>query len=745
MAITSRAPASFKVRAQVGLRGPRGETGDVTPEAQEAVSKAQQWATQSNAEVEPGQGYGAKKYADAAALDADAAQTQRFAAEAARDAVLAAGQMYPDIAAGRATVADGEYFKVIGSGDVSFYLYQRLSSATERLILTQPSSAAINKLDQKVNLIGANFLLADPPDTAVIGGIADAANKVLAYIFSDASLGWLRGLRADPNFDPDLGFGPLVQFSNGGIVIGVGKDGKIRARLDRDSAQRAMSAVAYTTDEARALLPATYWGSTDLSGFQDISRTLTRGQVYYLNRSISVLINRDYRRAALDESCVFIEYVPSHGQSLNQGTTNGALQPTLGHPVAPHNSFCFNTGTIGAFALAGDGTQAGDELDASAITSFEACHERLTARGLSESMGTALMGSLLEREVAAGAPRGVRFYIAHGKGGRGIAEINKGTGWWDNALIYAQKFNGIASSYGKATVHRSLHLEQGQQDRNYLGQGAQTRTDYLNALRQLRSDYDTDIREGIFGNARPILLTIGQLTANGEIEAPNLGASEISLAQLDLVEEDEVAGRTTAAAQQVSITTADYMLRTNVFGYLAGGPHLYPAGYDIKGEYKAKVHDWVFRQNKWWTALRPSGAITRSGAVITIPFYVPVPPLIIDTATLPDFTQFGGKNGFVYRDSNGTSTVASVAIADDGTGTAPGSTMGIGRVQVTLSAIPTGALPTPEYAYVGAINMSGQYRASAWGNLRDSDNDTSRYVAGVTLWNWSVIFKKDVT
>jgi hypothetical protein len=77
--------------------------------------------------------------AEAAAANADADR-----AELARDGALAGGTIYPDLATGRAAVADNAYFKVLGSGDVSFRLYKRLTAGTQVLVMDQPSAFAIS-------------------------------------------------------------------------------------------------------------------------------------------------------------------------------------------------------------------------------------------------------------------------------------------------------------------------------------------------------------------------------------------------------------------------------------------------------------------------------------------------------------------------------------------------------------------------------------------------------------------------
>lgn len=79
-------------------------------------------------------------FIDEKATDAENAAA---ASEAARDAAIINASLYADEATGRAAVADGEYFKVVGSGDVAAYEYQRVNASTSTLIVAYPSSARV--------------------------------------------------------------------------------------------------------------------------------------------------------------------------------------------------------------------------------------------------------------------------------------------------------------------------------------------------------------------------------------------------------------------------------------------------------------------------------------------------------------------------------------------------------------------------------------------------------------------------
>ena len=124
-----------------------------------------------------------------------------------------------------------------------------------------------------------------------------------------------------------------------------------------------------------------------------------------------------------------------------------------------------------------------------------------------------------------------------------------------------------------------------------------------------------------------------------------------------------------------------------------------------------------------WDPLKPV-KITRSGAIITVKFAVPVPPLVIDTTRVLAQTNYG----FEYADDAASATINGVSVVSGDT------------ITITLSTTPTGANPRLRYAYTGVsgawagCNQAG----SARGNIRDSDTTPSLY--GNNLYNWLVHF-----
>ncbi len=140
--------------------------------------------------------------------------------------------------------------------------------------------------------------------------------------------------------------------------------------------------------------------------------------------------------------------------------------------------------------------------------------------------------------------------------------------------------------------------------------------------------------------------------------------------------------------------------------------HLSAAGYRALGEKTAEVIDAVVNHGVAWKPLEPISA-TRSGAVVTIRFHVPNPPLAFESTLAPPHQtknlEWKEGRGFEVVDSTGPLTIASAALAGD-------------SVTLTLSAAPSGTGLRVRYATVP--DEAGQHGGDVGGlrgQLRDSD------------------------
>jgi hypothetical protein len=148
------------------------------------------------------------------------------------------------------------------------------------------------------------------------------------------------------------------------------------------------------------------------------------------------------------------------------------------------------------------------------------------------------------------------------------------------------------------------------------------------------------------------------------------------------------------------------------------------------GEYFAKAYAQVVFKGKPWEPLRPID-VQRAGAVLTVKFLVPAPPIALDTTRVAMI----GNYGFDFSEGGVLQTIASVAV------TAPDT------VTITLAAAPGAGAKRLTYAVnqptpAGCIGPGVVAAGGARGNLRDSDATPSLH--GYSLYNWEVPFDMPV-
>lgn len=159
--------------------------------------------------------------------------------------------------------------------------------------------------------------------------------------------------------------------------------------------------------------------------------------------------------------------------------------------------------------------------------------------------------------------------------------------------------------------------------------------------------------------------------------------------------------------------------------HAADGIHFTNTSSRLHGERIARALAWEQLGNGSWTGLRPR-SVSANGAVISVQFWVPVPPLVLDTTSVSD----PGNYGFTYTDDSSPPAISSVALAGDDT------------VTITLASTPTGANRRIRYAYTGTSGNNAGPTTGMRGNLRDSDTTTCG--SGTMLRNWAPHFAEAV-
>ncbi len=142
--------------------------------------------------------------------------------------------------------------------------------------------------------------------------------------------------------------------------------------------------------------------------------------------------------------------------------------------------------------------------------------------------------------------------------------------------------------------------------------------------------------------------------------------------------------------------------------------HLTTEGQIRFGKYFARAYKRVVIDGLTWNPVRPQ-KITRQGNQLMIKYYVPTPPLVLDTDLIPD----PGNLGYEYTDNTVTSPqITNVSV------TAPDT------VTITFNSV-LKAGGTLSYAQNQPVSgCTGVYGAR--GNVRDSDE--------APVYNWGVLF-----
>lgn len=287
----------------------------------------------------------------------------------------------------------------------------------------------------------------------------------------------------------------------------------------------------------------------------------------------------------------------------------------------------------------------------------------------------------------------------HGVSGASYPMVGKGTAAYMRGLGQVAKAKEIAASQGKAYRVRAINAVHGESDgwKNW-------NTDYDKALVEWQSAFEHDIKE-ITGQDGEIPMFHSQYSAWTPMETD----------PTNIIPGLQLAAHK-AAPGKVVLVGPKYQLP-----YAQDGFHLSNEGYRWLGEYYAKAYVQQVLEGKAWEPVRPK-AITRSGTTITVTFFVPAPPLVLDTQLVTNPGDFG----FEAVDDGGAIPIANVAVTSADV------------VTITLGREPNGSNARVRYAWTGVPGHLGGRTEGPRGNLRDSDQTPSLY--GNKLFNWCLHF-----
>jgi hypothetical protein len=313
-----------------------------------------------------------------------------------------------------------------------------------------------------------------------------------------------------------------------------------------------------------------------------------------------------------------------------------------------------------------------------------------------------LVTKLAREQSLLGQPDGKRTHdllvSVHGVGGIAYSGLKKGTAPYTTGMAQAKAGMDLAAALGKSFEIRAVTTVHGETDH------LNGNVTYEGDLVEWQHDYETDVN-ALTGRTGVLPFFQTQMSS-----WTKLGSVTSAIPYAQLAAHVDNPGK-------IILVGPKYHLP-----YAADGVHLTNEGYRHMGEDYAKAYRRVVVEGGTWEPVRPK-TVTRVDKVVTITFFVPAPPLVLDTNLVTN----PGNYGFEFVDDAAvTPGVDSVAL------------VGPDTVQITLTAVPTGANKSIHYAAAAALGAAGGPTTGPRGNLRDSDATPSRN--GYALYNWCVHF-----
>jgi hypothetical protein len=283
----------------------------------------------------------------------------------------------------------------------------------------------------------------------------------------------------------------------------------------------------------------------------------------------------------------------------------------------------------------------------------------------------------------------------HGAGGTPYSGLKKGQAPYTQGMAQLASGRDRTAALSKSYTVRLVTSVHGESD------AIAVNTAYADNIIEWQEDYEADVRAAT-GQTTPVPMLHSQNSSQAGAITP--------LAMLDA--HIRCPGKSVLVCPKYHLTYSD-------------GLHLDTNGYRHLGEEYAKAYKRIVIDGGVWEPVRPK-TVTRNGAVITIVFHVPRPPLVFDTTLV----AAANNMGFGYVNHAATAPAAVPG----------GSAPAISSVEIIAEDTVRITLASPPSA-PGRIRYAIDYvlPAGPRGNLRDSDNTQSRF--GWPLYNWGVQFE----
>ena len=293
---------------------------------------------------------------------------------------------------------------------------------------------------------------------------------------------------------------------------------------------------------------------------------------------------------------------------------------------------------------------------------------------------------------------------APGMGNMTLAQLSKGTDYYNRLISQVQQAHDIASAMGKRLVVQAFSWAQ-------WGLGSGLSGTYAENLEKLRSDIDTDVK-AITGQTHDVKC----ITWQAFFYADTLRAKQIY---------DQFVGAAETYPHIVCAGATYHLDRVT-----ASNAHFTSDSQDWLGAYFGVAYKRAVIDGDGFEPLKPTKA-SHSGKILYVKFNVPQRPLVFDTERLTEAPNKGFK---LYAADDTEKTITDVAIISPDT------------VKIVCA---DDVLSTDRLTY-GDITTDGtiQELRNNHGNLRDSQGGYIQYESGtgttLPLHNWCVIFDKTV-
>jgi len=362
------------------------------------------------------------------------------------------------------------------------------------------------------------------------------------------------------------------------------------------------------------------------------------------------------------------------GQSLAAGYGTNAIS----NAVYPQNAYCLTGGPV---------HDGGSPATAPLISLRE-----VTKETIATSFATAVLDSEL-----AFRPENRLVLFGNPVSSTAYSGLKQGTTPYNNTLTEISNILAINPSF----LVRGFGVIHGEQDA-----GSST---YATDLQTWQANYETDIK-ALTGQGESVIMFVCQTSSIRYYYPTTMNAHKSALAAL----------AASVANSKVVFVCPEYFLT-----YQSDNLHITGASERLLGEYFAKAYRKVICEGRDWRGVSPR-SFTLGSNYVDVQFWVPVAPLVLDTALCTD----PGNYGFNYVDDSGR-TISSVALKGGTTDT----------VRITLSGT-IGTHAVLDYAYNNGTASTSGPTGGARGCLRDSDPALSRWDGATHLYNPCAIFQQ---